>query len=587
MLSFDIQAEYRKFTGYFPNHNVRPVIGITSNMGAQGCELAEGYVRSIEAAGGLPVLLPPTDNHSLIVSQLERIDGLLLSGGGDLNPLFMGEDPIPELRGIHPRRDGYELLLMRLAYDRNLPVLGVCRGMQVMAAALGGTVEQDIRAEHPDEYLLKHSQDAPRSCATHRVEAEADSMVGKTLGTSFCVNSFHHQAVADGGPRLRITARAADGVAEALESTEWKPLFGVQWHPECFIEADDKSMAPLFRHFVEQAANYLFVKNMHRDILTIDSHCDTPMKYAQGANLGERRDDVLVDLHRMTEGMLDVAFMAAYVPQGGRSIEELADATLYADRLIDEITQQVEKNYSASLSYTAKSLFQAKQIGKRSIVLAIENGYALGRDLSNVERFRRRGVAYITLCHNGDNDICDSACRSQREHGGLSDFGREVVREMNRTGVMIDLSHASEETFYDVLALSEQPVICSHSSSRALCNHPRNLSDDQLRALAAKDGVAQANFFGGFLRSDGEATLDDAVRHILHMVDVAGIDHVGIGSDFDGDGGVRGLASPADYTLLSRRLLAEGLTPKLLRKLWGGNFVRVMSRVQHDGYVKY
>ena len=211
---------------------------------------------------------------------------------------------------------------------------------------------------------------------------------------------------------------------------------------------------------------------------------------------------------------------------------------------------------------------------------------AIGRDLSNLERYRRLGVIYMTLCHNGDNDICDSARKSEREHGGLSDFGREVVKEMNRIGMMVDLSHASEETFYDTVALSSQPIICSHSSSRVLCNSPRNLTDDQLRTIAARNGVAQATFYHGFLRENGEATLIDAVRHIMYMIEVAGIDHVGIGSDFDGDGGVRGLASAADYLVLTQRLMAEGLTQKHLRKLWAGNFLRVMSQVQYNGFLK-
>ena len=191
-------------------------------------------------------------------------------------------------------------------------------------------------------------------------------------------------------------------------------------------------------------------------------------------------------------------------------------------------------------------------------------------------------MVYITLCHNGDNDICDSARKSNREHGGLSQFGREVVKEMNRVGMMIDLSHASEETFYQTLELSTRPVVCSHSSCRALCNHPRNLTDDQIRAIAERDGVVQGTFYPGFLVENGEATIDDAVRHLLHLIDVAGIDHVGIGSDFDGDGGVRGLATAADYLNLTRRLLAEGINERMLRKVWGGNFLRVMSRVQYN-----
>ena len=148
---------------------------------------------------------------------------------------------------------------------------------------------------------------------------------------------------------------------------------------------------------------------------------------------------------------------------------------------------------------------------------------------------------------------------------------------MNRVGMLIDLSHASEKTFYDVLQLSKYPVACTHSSSKTLCNHARNLTDDQLRAIAKNGGVAQATFYEGFLREEGEATILDAVAHILHMISVAGIDHVGIGSDFDGDGGVKGLASAAELINLTRHLQAAGLSDEDLQKLWGGNFLRVLS----------
>lgn len=580
---FHIDDEVKAITSQFPNHQPRPIIGITANMGSKGNELALGYTRSIELAGGIPLIIPITDNRVLLTALLDRIDGLVLSGGGDVNPLFAGEDPIPQLHAITPERDYAELLLVRLAYDRNIPILGICRGMQVLAMALGGSVHQDIGVALGDAATVKHSQDAPRYVSTHSVSAEAGSLIARLMGECFAVNSFHHQAVDQSGPHLHITARSADGVAEAMESTERKSIIGVQWHPECYATEGDRTMSPLFRHFVEQCESFRTVRRLHRDIYTLDSHCDTPMFYGRGANLAARHPDVRVDMHTMTAGGLDAAIMVAYLPQGERSDEALAEATLRADNLLQQIRSQVKATAGVTLAYSAKNLFGAKAAGQKAIMMGIENGYALGRDLSNVARFRRQGVVYLTLCHNGDNDLCDSARRSNREHGGLSAFGRQVVSEMNRVGMMVDLSHASEETFYDTVALSTQPVVCSHSSARALCNHPRNLTDDQLRTLAAAGGVAQCTFYHGFLTDSGEATIDDAVRHIMHMIDVAGIDHVGIGSDFDGDGGVIGLQTPADYLVLTQRLMAEGLTAKHLRRLWAGNFIRVMSRVQYAG----
>ena len=213
----------------------RPVIGITGNFNEGQLKLLPGYFRSIEAAGGTPVVIPPRRKPDVsLISLIDRIDGLLLSGGADINPILMDEDPVPALHGINNERDAFELALTRLAYNRQVPMLGICRGIQVLAAALGGTVMQDIATAMPHSTLVKHSQDADRGVATHFVTAEADSVVGRLLGTRFAVNSFHHQAVGEPGPHFRVTARSADGVVEAIESTDMKSIIGVQWHPECF-----------------------------------------------------------------------------------------------------------------------------------------------------------------------------------------------------------------------------------------------------------------------------------------------------------------------------------------------------------------
>ncbi len=289
---------------------------------------------------------------------------------------------------------------------------------------------------------------------------------------------------------------------------------------------------------------------------------------------------MLVDLHKMTEGHLDATIMVAYLKQLERDDESLLAATAKADRILTHIGSMVHANASwLDIARTPADVRRLKQLGRKAIMLGIENRYALGRDLANVEHFRRRGVVYLTLCHNGDNDVCDSA-RGNGEHGGLSAFGREVVREMNRTGMLVDLSHASEKSFYDALSLSRAPIVCSHSSCRALCDHPRNLTDDQLRALAHSGGVAQVCLYGGFLRTDGTASLPDVIEHINHMVSLMGIDHVGIGTDFDGDGGIPGCASASEVINLTRRLRAERYSEEDIQKLWGGNFLRVMDEAQ-------
>ena len=232
------------------------------------------------------------------------------------------------------------------------------------------------------------------------------------------------------------------------------------------------------------------------------------------------------------------------------------------------------------IAYTPQEVHVLKAAGKKAIMLGVENGYAIGKDIENIARFRKMGVSYITLCHNGDNDICDSA-RGKQEWKGLSPFGKEVVKEMNRLGIMVDISHAAESTFYQVMEVSETPIIASHSSARALCDHPRNLTDDQLKALAAQGGVAQICLYKGFInKEEDKASLSDAIRHINHIVDLIGIDHIGIGSDFDGDGELIGCSATNELINITVRLLEEGYTEEDIRKIWGGNLLRVMTAIQ-------
>lgn len=576
---FNIEEDYIAQHSSFPTHKRRPIIGITGNYDAGKCTLLEGYYRSVLEAGGAPVIIPPCDDTDMMVSLLEGVDALILSGGGDINPLYLGEEPLRELGGINPARDWHELMLVRLAANRQIPILGICRGIQVMTAALGGKLCQDIYKE--SSATLKHSQETERHMCTHTVRIEANSLLHRLFGTeTLPVNSFHHQAVREVAPGFAVSARSADGVIEAVESTEHKSMIGVQWHPECMILGGDRSMMPLFEWIVGEARSFAETRELHRRVLTLDTHCDTPMKFDQQVRFDQRDPRILVDLHKMTEGRLDATIMVAYLRQLERDRKGLDAAFAKADHLLNEIEAMAAQSAdSVAIAYTPDDLYYLKREGKRALMLGIENGYALGDDASRVEYFRRRGVVYMTLCHNGDNDLCDSA-RGDQEHGGLSDFGRTVISEMNRVGMIVDLSHAAESSFYQAIEASSTPIVCSHSSARSLCDHPRNLTDDQLRALAASGGVAQVCLYDGFLRKEGGSTIDDAVRHICHMVEVAGIDHVGIGTDFDGDGGIIGCADASEVINLTRRLRAKGFTEEEIEKLWGGNFLRVMRQVQ-------
>ena len=581
MKTFDITRTYEDLHASYPGYRRLPVIGVTANFSDGNCLLADGYCTSVLRAGGTPLIIPPYEERDALLSTLEHIDGLLLTGGGDINPLFLGEEPLEQLHSINHRRDRQELLLARLAADRQIPMLGICRGIQVMNAAFGGKLYQDIHTQ-AGVTCLKHDQQLDRSYASHTVRIDKGTTLARLFPDSetLPVNSFHHQAVCEPAPGFRVCARAADGIIEAIESVEYKSMLGVQWHPECMVLAGDESMLPLFRWLTGEAASFARAKELHTRIVTLDSHCDTPMFFHEGVRFHTRDPHVLVDLHKMNEGRLDATIMVAYLKQGERDPESLLAATAKADRILNQIEEMVHANASyVDIARTPADIVRLKREGKKAIMLGIENGYAIGSDPANVERFRRRGVVYMTLCHNGDNDLCDSA-RGNGEHGGLSPLGREVVREMNRTGMLVDLSHASEKSFYDALECSARPIVCSHSSCRALCDHPRNLTDEQLRALAHSGGVAQVCLYGGFLRADGKAGLPDVIEHLNHMVSVMGIDHVGIGTDFDGDGGVPGCASASEVINLTRRLLAERYSEEDIRKIWGGNFLRVMDMAQ-------
>ena len=580
---FDWKKTYDTWHSQYPTHKSQPIIGITGNFGEKGCELAEGYFRSILEAGGVPMIIPPYEDKDALLSTLDHIDGLLLSGGGDINPLYLGEEPSPALHSINPKRDLPELLLVKLAYDKQIPMLGICRGIQMLVAALDGKLHQDLATDLPDVSLLKHSQDLPREYASHHVTVEEGTVLEQIFKgeRELFVNSFHHQAVAAPGSHLKVSAIATDGVIEGVESNEHKSIVGVQWHPECFILRGDRSMMPLFQWLIGEAESYRATVLLHEHILTLDSHCDTPMFFGEDIHFEQRDPKILVDLHKMTEGHLDASIMVAYLPQGERNEETFKSVTAKANELLDGIEHlaSVNRQY-IGLAHTPDDLYKLKAEGKKAIMMGIENGYAIGHDLSLIEKFHQRGVVYMTLCHNGDNDICDSA-KGNAEHGGLSAFGEKVVQEMNRLGIMVDMSHAAESSFYDALEVSQQPFVCSHSSARALCDHPRNLTDEQMKALAQKGGVAQVTMYNGFLRTDGKATILDAVEHLNHMVNIMGIEHVGIGTDFDGDGGIPGMANASEVINFTRRLLQERYSEEQIQMIWGGNFLRVMEQIKN------
>lgn len=367
-------------------------------------------------------------------------------------------------------------------------------------------------------------------------------------------------------------------------------------------------------------------KLIHEKALTLDSHVDIPgTQYATEAiDPGIDNPKLKCDLVKMNKGGVDGVFLAAYVRQRKRDAEGYKNAYDVAIRKIGAIHRLAEGMYPdrCALATSPDDVECIVKTGKKVILIGLENGFAIGKDLSNVERFYRLGARYITLSHDGHNDICDS-CNPRKklgdktaEHNGLSKFGEKVIGEMNRLGIMVDVSHISVESFYDVIKVSKAPIIASHSGCRALANRTRNLDDGQLKALVKNGGVIQIVTVGGFLKLDvskrretvnalnkelederikieqflermkeidaryPSANLMDFVDHIDHAVKVAGIDHVGIGSDFDGGGGIPGFNDHSEALNVTIELVKRGYSAEDICKIWGGNLLRVWREVQ-------
>jgi len=566
------------------SQNGQPLIGISANFENGNSCIEHSYVISLLQAGAIPVLLPVHNDIETLRNTVEQLDGLMLTGGGDINPLYGNEEPLPPLGSMDAARDQFDFTLVKLAADRQIPIFGICRGHQIINMAFGGSNYQDIYFQN-DRQLLKHNQSISREYGSHTVNLENNTILHAVLGTdSLIVNSYHHQAIKEVAPGFRVSATSPDGIVEAMEGMPGQRIFSVQWHPEKMAVRPDEQMMKLFHYFAEEAALFKKAKEIHRNSLIIDSHCDTPMKFTENFNFGQRHEEVKVDLPKMQEGREDAIFMVAYLHQEARDEASSLAATQKAVDILYRIVEQVKLNENqVGIAYNVNDLIYLKNAGKKAIFLAIENGYAIGKDLGNLSMFKEMGITYITLCHNGSNDICDSA-KGEAEHNGLSPFGREVVKEINRLGIIIDISHAGDKTVQDVLELSNAPIIASHSSARALCDHPRNLTDDQIKAIAAKGGVVQVCLYNSFLSKQPAPTILDAVAHINHIVQLVGIDHVGIGTDFDGDDTEKliGCRAANEVINLTVELLRQGYTEEELHKLWGDNLLRVLNTVQNN-----
>ena len=332
-----------------------------------------------------------------------------------------------------------------------------------------------------------------------------------------------------------------------------------------------------------KAATFRHAKELMDGILSIDGHGDLPCCYEDGCSLGKRLNNQ-INLPKMEEGHLSSCIAVSYVGQKGLDEESSRKAFELCDALIDQTLADIEQNsFRCGFARTEEEALALKASGKKAIFLAVENAYALGTDIRNVEHFAKRGVTYMTLSHMSDNAVCHSSTHSEDTTKGLTPFGRDVVRELNRCGVIVDVSHTSSGTFWDCIELSTAPIICSHSGAKSVFDHDRNLTDDQLRALAAKDGLVMVYIVQDYMapkQDKDKVGINEMMDHLLHCIRVAGIDHVGISCDFDGGGGGWGLNGDNDVINITVRLLEAGFSDADITKLWSSNFFRVLKEVQ-------
>ncbi|MBT9258324.1 MAG: dipeptidase [Clostridiales bacterium] len=317
--------------------------------------------------------------------------------------------------------------------------------------------------------------------------------------------------------------------------------------------------------------------SLHEESFVFDAHCDTVLDWVEGRRrLTPRSTQGHIDLPRLKEGGVDVQIFALFVApeyHHERSLPRLL-------QLLDAFYRELEAHRDEMiLCLTGDDLLRAKREGKVGALLSIEGAEPVGRDLARLRIFYRLGVRAMGLVWNGRNDVADGVGEA-RTGGGLTRFGVDVVGEMERLGMMVDVSHLSERGFWDVVAVATKPFIASHSNARALCDHPRNLDDRQIKALAEKGGVMGLNFYPGFLTPSGEATLDDVLNHAEHIIQLVGPQHLGLGSDFDGISTTpKGLEDVSFLPRFTEGLLARGYSEDVVKMVLGENFLRVFREV--------
>lgn len=373
------------------------------------------------------------------------------------------------------------------------------------------------------------------------------------------------------------------------------------------------------------------LNRIHAKAITIDTHTDTPLWFTRenfdfGKDYDSRKDGNKYYLPGMEKGELDAAFFAVFLGQGDRDDESIDKVRLRTENIFTSLKSQIEKYKDrAEIALNSDDVYRLEKEGKRAIYIGLENGYPIGKDMNYLTAYYNMGARYVTLCHTRNNDICDSS-NDEEEHGGLSEFGKSIIPEMNKIGMMIDVSHISDKSFYDVVELSKTPVIASHSNARTICDNPRNMTDDMLLKLKENGGVIQLCLLSDYVKKmpssperdsaftalrekyqgfdrkkiteeeykqgvqewyamnrlfpQNLATVQDLVDHLDHIVNLIGVDYVGIGSDFDGGGGLEDCYDVTEFKNITKELLARGYTENEIYKIWGANFLRVFKAVE-------
>ena len=368
---------------------------------------------------------------------------------------------------------------------------------------------------------------------------------------------------------------------------------------------------------------------LHAKIITIDSHTDTPLMLMQDGFSIDRVETnrrAKVTLDYMQKGGLDAAFFAVFIGQGDRNEEKYNEVHQTALQIFDSVHAAIGRYpHKAEIALTSHDAKRLKDLQKRAIFIGVENGYPIGTDLNRLDEYYNLGARYLTLCHTQNNDICDSSTdRNGPEHNGLSNFGKQVIKRLNELGMMVDVSHISDSAFFQTLEVSETPIIASHSNARAICDNPRNLTDEMLIALKHNGGVIQMCLLSSYVKPDEPypardsaklalrqkygnfrdlndetrrkaidewyaidenfppklATVSDLVDHVDHIVKLIGINHVGIGSDFDGGGGLANCYNVSQMHNITAELLRRGYSEEDIEKIWGQNLLRVFRQVE-------